>query len=476
MTNALHQSFDSLVVGGTLHTAQRSFAADIAIVGHRIAAVAQPGTLARASAKRVIDASGCDVLPGCIDVHVHLALPFCGTTSCDDFAFGSQAAACGCITSVIDFAIPSAGQTLRQAHEAWLAKAQGQSLVDYAWHLAITRDEHLSEIEKMVELGLPTFKEFMIYESEGWNTDDARMYRTLQLMKQHHAMLLVHAESSRVLDALIAQHHTPEQMRKHGARLHPLTRPNFIEAEAIERAAHWCKVTGGMLYVVHMSTGEGADIVRRVRSEHAPLMAETCTQYLTLTDKVFDGPDGHLFACCPQVKKQADVDRLWRGLHDEVKVVSTDTCSFTRAQKRMWWNEAEGYGDWTKIPMGLPGLDTMVPIMYTLGVQGGRITKNKLVELCASNPAKIMGLWGKKGDIAPGFDADLAIIDPRVSKIVTPKNLQSRCDWSPYEGLQLAGFARTTLVRGRVVVEGGEPDESLRGHGGFLMRGRPMLL
>jgi dihydropyrimidinase len=476
MPSPLHDTFDTLVLGGTLHTAQRSFAADVAITGHRIAAVAQPGTFARSSAKQIIDASGCDVLPGCIDVHVHLALPFCGTISCDDFEAGSKAAACGCVTSVLDFAIPARGQSLRQAHEGWLAKAQGQSLVDYAWHLAITSDAHLSEIEKMVELGLPTFKEFMIYEGEGWNSDDARLYRTLQLMRQHHAMLLVHAESSRVLDTLIAQHHTPAQMRAHGAKLHALTRPNFIEAEAIERAAHWCKVTGGTLYIVHMSTGEGADIVRRCRSEGAPLMAETCTQYLTLTDKVFDGPDGHLFACCPQVKKQPDIDRLWKGLRSDVLVVSTDTCSFTREQKRMWWNDAEGFGDWTKIPMGLPGLDTMVPLMYTLGVQSGRITKNQLVELCAANPAKIMGLWGRKGDVAPGFDADLAIIDPRASKVVTPKNLQSRCDWSPYEGLSLAGFARTTLVRGKVVVDSGAPLAAAKGHGSFMMRGRPMLL
>lgn len=476
MTPTLQDPLDTLILGGTIHSAERSFAADIGIKGHRIAVVAQPGTLARASAKRTIDASGCDVLPGCIDVHVHLALPFCGTTSCDDFEHGSKAAASGCITSVIDFAIPGKGQTLRQAHEAWLAKAAGKSLVDYAWHMAITSDAHLAEIEKMVELGLPTFKEFMIYESEGWNSDDARMYRTLQLMKQHHTMLLVHAESSRVLESLIAQHHTPQQMKTHGAKLHPLTRPNFIEAEAIERAAHWCKVTGGQLYIVHMSTREGAEIVKAARQQGAPLMAETCTQYLTLTDKVFDGADGHLFACCPQVKKQADVDALWNALGRDVLVVSTDTCSFTREQKAMWWDKQAGYGDWTKIPMGLPGLDTMVPLMYTLGVQTSRISINKLVTLCATNPAKIMGLWGRKGDIAVGFDADIAIISSRDSKIVTPANLHSQCDWSPYEGMQLNGFARTTLVRGQVVVEDGKPLDTMRGHGSFMMRSKPQLL
>lgn len=476
MTNALHDSLDTLVVGGTVHSADRSYPADIGIKGHRIALVAQPGTLARGAAKQVIDASGCDVLPGCMDMHVHLALPFCGTTSCDDFEFGSKAAASGCITSVIDFAIPASGQTLRQAHEAWLAKASGKSLVDYAWHMAITSDSHLDEIEKMVELGLPTFKEFMIYEGEGWNSDDSRLYRTLQLMKQHGTMLLVHAESSKVLDGLIAQHYTLEMMKKHGAKLHAMTRPNFVEAEAIERAVHWSSVTGGQLYIVHMSTGEGAEIVKRARAAGTRVMAETCTQYLTLTDKVFDRKDGHLFACCPQVKKQADVDRLWQGLTREVQVVSTDTCSFTRKQKAMWWNDDEGVGDWTKIPMGLPGLDTMVPLMYTLGVQQHRISINQMVALCSSNPAKAMGLWGRKGDIAPGFDADIAIVDGSASKIVTPANLQSRCDWSPYEGMQLSGFARTTLVRGQVVVHEGKPLETMRGHGSFMMRSRPRVV
>lgn len=461
-------NFDTLIAGGTLHTEDAALAADIAITGGRIAAVTLPGVIPASAAGRVIDAGGCEVFPGFLDVHVHLALPFCGTVSCDDFDAGSKAAACGGVTTVIDFAIPGKGQTLRQAHEAWEQKAAGRSIVDYAWHLAITDDRHLEEIPRMIEAGLPTFKQFMIYESEGWNSDDARMFKTLGLLRRHGGVLLVHAESSRLLDGLIREQRTPERMRELGAKLHALTRPNIVEAEAIARSVRLCEETGGQLYIVHMSTGEGADIVRSALARGVPVAAETCVQYLVLDDRVFDRDDGHLFACCPQVKKPADIDRLWRGLGEEVCLVSTDTCSFTREQKAMW------KGDFTKIPMGLPGLDTMIPLLYTLGVKARRITPQQLVGLCAGEPARKMGLWGRKGAIAPGFDADITIIDPRASKTVTPrKTLQSMCDWSPYEGMNLAGFSRTTLVRGTVVVDGGEP-VARPGHGVFLPRVAPV--
>ena len=463
---------DTLIQGGTVHSEHGAHALDVGIINGRIAVLALPGTLSRSEAKHIIDASGCDVLPGCIDVHVHLALPFCGTVSCDDFAFGSRAAACGCVTSVIDFAIPSAGQSLRDAHEAWTAKAAGNSMIDYAWHLAVTRDEHLAEIPRMIDAGLPTFKEFMIYESEGWNSGEARLRATLALMKKHSGMLLVHAEAPRMLEQNIRAYHTPEEMRKHGARLHAMTRPHLVEAQAIKQCVDLCEETGGRLYVVHMSTANGANIVRDAHARGVNVLAETCVQYLVLDERVFDREDGHLFACCPQVKKQSDIDRLWRGVvSGEVSVVSTDTCSFTRAQKQMWWHgdAATGFGDFTKIPMGLPGLDTLVPLMYTQGVKQGRIQMRDLVRLCAGAPARHMGLWGKKGAILPGFDADIAIIDPRASKVVTPKNLQSACDWSPYEGMKLFGFATRTLVRGEVVVRDGAPVGDLR-HGQFLTR------
>lgn len=463
---------DLLISGGTLHTSAASFPGDLAIKDGTIAAIGEPGSFASLPAARTINAAGMDVFPGFIDVHVHLELPFCGTVSCDDFEHGSRAALNGGITSLIDFAIPANGQSLADAHAAWTAKAQGRSLVDFAWHLAITSDRHLDEIPEMVARGLPTFKEFMIYETEGWNSDDARLFTTLERVRDHNGMLLVHAESSKVLDEIIRRHHTPELMKQHGARLHRETRPNFIEAEAIIRAINWCEATGGRLYIVHMSTAEGAEAVLAAQARGVPVLAETCAQYLVLDDSVFDREDGHLFACCPQVKKPADRERLWAGLGDEICIVSTDTCSFTRQQKDMWRvGGPDGYGDWTKIPMGLPGLDTLVPILYTHGVQTGRITHNQLTQLCAFNPANVMGMT-RKGDLAPGLDADVTIINPAESRVVGPHALRSRADWSPYTGMTLSGFAHTVILRGQPVLEAGTIT-ARPGSGRFIPRTLP---
>ena len=332
-----------------------------------------------------------------------------------------------------------------------MKKAEGKSLIDYTFHICITRwNDHKDQIKGMVDRGFTTFKEFMIYESEGWQSDDRAMFGTLEKMKEYGTMLLVHAESARVLDELIARSHTPELMKKYGARLHPMTRPNFIEAEAIQRAVQWCEATCGQLYIVHMSTGEGADIVRAAQARGVPVLAETCVQYLVLDDSVFDREDGHLFACCPQLKKPKDVDRLWKGLRGgEVSVVSTDTCTFNREQKAMW------QGDWTKIPMGMPGLETLMPLTYTHGVLGGKISLEDMCTKLSTNPAKIMGLYPKKGAIQVGADADIAIIHPSKKHKVKSVGggMETNADWSPFEGWDLAGFARTTLSRGEVIVD-----------------------
>jgi dihydropyrimidinase len=438
---------DRIVKGGNVVTPAGPFVGDVGIAGEKIAALGAdlepgPGT-------DVIDATGHHVLPGVLDVHVHLELPFCGTVSADDYRTGTRAGARGGVTTVIDFAIPYAGESLDQAADNWMRKAEGKSLIDYTFHICITRwAEHQSQIKGMVDRGFTTFKEFMIYESEGWQSDDRALFGTLERMREHGTMLLVHAESARVLDELIARHHTPELMARYGARLHPMTRPNFVEAEAIQRVVQWCEATGGQLYIVHMSTGEGSDIVRAAQARGVPVLAETCAQYLVLDDSVFEGEDGHLFACCPQVKKPKDVERLWRGLRDgEVSVVSTDTCTFTREQKAMW------NGDWTKIPMGLPGLETLLPLVYTHGVLGGRLTLEELSMKLSTNPARIMGLYPRKGAIMVGADADLAIIHPTSTRTVSPSTMETNADWSPYDGWELAGFARTTLSRGEVIVD-----------------------
>jgi dihydropyrimidinase len=437
--------YDLVISNATVIGPDGSSVADVAINGETITAVG-PG-LAK-DGREVVDASGKILMPGGLDVHVHLELPFCGTTSSDDWETGTRAAARGGVTTVIDFAIPYGTESLADAFANWSSKAAPKACVDYAFHMAITNwDRHGPEMAAMVAKGCPTFKEFMIYASEGWQSDDRAIFNTLERCKELGAMLLVHAESSRVLDELIARHHTPELMARHGAKLHAITRPDFIEAEAIARAITWAEATGGRLYIVHMSTAKGADIVKAAQARGVDVLAETCAQYLVLDDSAFEGPDGHLFACCPQVKTPKDQARLWQGLVDgEVCVVSTDTCTFTREQKARW------EGDWTKIPMGMPGLETLIPIVYTHGVKVGRLTLEQMVEKCSTNPAKVMGLYPRKGVIAPGSDADLVLIDPDKTIEVDHATMETNADWSPYQGWPLAGFAESTWSRGRRVV------------------------
>ncbi len=448
-------AFDKIVKGGSVATPNGLVRADIGIRGEKVAAI---GSGLKSPDAEIVDAKGHIVLPGALDVHVHLELPFCGTVSSDDYRSGTRAAARGGVTTLIDFAIPykrkRAGrdgeyETLSEAADNWHAKAEGKALIDYTFHMCITNyAEHQHQIRDMVGRGFTTFKEFMIYASEGWQSDDGAMYGTLERMRDNDAMLLVHAESAKVLDSLIARHHTKAMMKKYGARLHAMTRPNFVEFEAIQRAVTWSEVTGGSLYIVHMSTGEGCEIVKEAQAGGVPVVAETCAQYLVLDDSVFGKKDGHLYACCPQLKKPEDVDRLWEGLRSgEVSVVSTDTCTFTRRQKAMW------KGDWTKIPMGMPGLETLLPLVYTEGVLKNRITIDQMVQKLCTNPAKLMGLYPRKGALEVGSDADMAIIHPKKTIKVDHAKMETNADWSPFQGRSLAGFARTTIRRGETIVD-----------------------
>lgn len=462
-------SADTIIANGTVVHAKGTEKADVAIAGDKIVKVGKGLTKkAGGNGTRVIDATGCYVMPGAMDVHVHLELPFCGTTSADDYNTGTRAAARGGVTTVIDFAIPYGDESLQNAVDNWMSRAQ-KACVDYSFHVAVTKwERHKHEMADMVKQGLTTFKQFMIYEKEGWQADDAAIFGALEKCRELNAMLLIHAESSRVLDELIARHHNEEEMKQLGAQLHAITRPNFIEAEAIQRAVKWAEVTGGRLYIVHMSTAEGTDIIAEAQKRGLRnIFAETCVQYLVLDDSVFKGEDGHLYACCPQIKKKPDQARIWKGLKkDTVSVISTDTCTFNREQKAMW------NGDWTRIPMGLPGLETLVPLVYTYGVTKGKLSINELVKKCSTVPARMMGLGDRKGQIKKGFDADIAIIHPKHKIKVNPAEMETNADWSPYEGWSLAGFARTTLCRGRVIVDDykfcGE-----NGWGRFLPRGTP---
>jgi dihydropyrimidinase len=257
--------FDTIVQGGKVVTPRGTSVTDIGISGEKIAVIDK--NLEVGAGTRVIDARDHYVIPGVLDVHVHLELPFMGAVSADDYRTGTRAGARGGVTTLIDFAIPYAGDSLSDAADKWMKRAEGKAMIDYTFHICITRyNEHKDQIKGMVDRGFTTFKEFMIYESEGWQSDDRALFGTLEKMKEYGTMLLVHAESSRVLDELIARHHTPELMKEYGARLHRMTRPNFIEAEAIQRVITWSEATGGQLYIVHMSTAEGTEHVKAAQA------------------------------------------------------------------------------------------------------------------------------------------------------------------------------------------------------------------
>ena len=464
--------FDTIISNGRVVTATETTAADVAIRGEKIVAIGKGLAAANRNGAQIVDAKGRYVIPGGVDVHVHLALPFCGTTSADDYDSGTRSAACGGVTTLIDFAIPYGDETLQQGLDNWHAKADGNACIDYSFHMAITKwEKHRKEIPRIFKQGIPTFKQFMIYEKEGWQSDDAAIFGALEVLKDLGGLLLIHAESSRVLDMLIERHHNKAEMQKHGVYLHTITRPNFVEAEAIERVIRWTRETGGRSFIVHMSTADGADLIKRAQTDGVDILAETCVQYLTLDDNAFKRKnDGHMYATCPQLKKPADMRRLWKGLHDgEVCNISTDTCTFTTKQKAMW------KGDWTKIPMGMPGLETLLPLVYTKGVLGRKLTVNEFVNKCCTAPAKIMGMYPRKGAIAVGSDADISIIHPTKKRKVDWRRMQTNCDWSPVQGWELAGFAEHTFSRGKQIVK----DYKFcgrNGHGKFVPRtgvGRP---
>ena len=457
--------FDTIITNGTLVTDQGSRKADLGIRGEKIAAIGR-GLAKRAGERAaIIDAEGRYVIPGGIDAHVHLDLPVGGLVTADDYDSGTRMAACGGVTTVIDFATPTGDESLRQALDNWHARAVGKACVDYAFHMSLTNlSRQAREIPRMIDAGVPTFKQYMIYANEGLQSDDADIYRALEILRDAGGMLLLHAESPGVLDMLIARHHTRAKMKEFGARLHTMTRPNVIEAEAVSRAIHWARATRGRLFFVHLSTAEAVESVACAQAEGVPVLAETCAHYLVLDERVFERDDGHLYATCPQVKRPRDRARLWDGVcAGTLCSVSTDTCSFTRAQKDRW------RGDWTRIPMGLPGLETLLPVVYTFGVLKRRLTVSEFVQRCCTNPARVMGLYPRKGTLEVGSDADVVVFHPNKRRRVDWRKMQSRCDWHPLQGRLLAGFAEHTFSRGAHVVQ----DYGFvgrDGHGRFIPR------
>jgi dihydropyrimidinase len=420
-----------------------AYQASIGIDKGRIAAIALPGS--QLEARQEIDASGSLVMPGVIDVHVHMELPVTGTVSSDDFASGTRAAAFGGVTTIIDFATQAKGQTLMQSIRARRALADPEVSVDYSLHCAITdwTPKIRREMERVAAYGVTSFKLFMAYDERGWMADDGMLYECFEEAASLGAVVGVHAENP-----LLIRTFTRRALAsgKRGAWLHSLSRPNLSESEAVQRAIHLASQSDARAHIFHMTTKEACQIVEEWQSHGYPVTAETCPQFLTLTNQIYRRRNGHLYATCPPVRTEEDLESLWEGLEKgTVHVVSTDHCAFTREQKDAW------RGDFRRMRFGLPGVETLLPIVFTDGYMSRRISAVTMVEVLCSNPAKIFGLYPRKGTIRLGSDADLLIIDPASTRKVTPQRLHMNCDYSPYQGRSLRGFPSVTILRGEVI-------------------------
>src|ERR1022692_4747674 len=441
-------AFDTIIVNGTVVTATDTYVADVAISGGKIAAIGLH--IPQANVSKIIDATGKYVFPGGIDAHTHLDMPFGGSTSADDFLTGTTAAACGGTTTIVDFAIQYKGQDLRTAFDAWMKKADGRAVSDYAFHCIMTDvpDARLDEMSALVREGVTSFKLFMAYPGV-FMLDDASIFRVLRTTAKNGAMVCMHAENGGAIDVIVQQ---ALAEGKTAPKYHALTRPTTFEAEAVSRAIALAEMAGAPVYIVHLSCNEALEKVREARDRGLPVYAETCPQYLYLSLDNFDvsGFEGAKYVFTPPLREKWHQEKLWNGLKtDHLQVVSTDHCPFCfKEQKEL------GRDDFTKIPNGGPGIEHRMSLIYSGGVAQGRFSVNRFVELVSTTPAKIFGLYPRKGTIAVGSDADLVIFDPNRQHTISAKTHHMRVDYSMFEGIQVTGMPDVVLSRGRVVVEG----------------------
>jgi dihydropyrimidinase len=451
-----------LIKNGTIVTACDTYRGDVLVEGERIATI---GTSLSIAADTIIDATGKYVLPGGVDCHTHLDMPFGGTTSADDFESGTTAAAFGGTTSIVDFAIQYRGQTLHHAWETWMKKAEGRAVIDYGFHMIMTEvdDQRELEMDALVRQGVTSFKLFMAYPGV-FMVDDASIFKALLRTGRNGGTICMHAENGGVIDVLVrqalAQGHT-------APKYHALTRPARAEAEATHRAIALAEIADVPVYIVHLSAHEALEMVTEARDRGLMAYAETCPQYLFLSYENYEEPgfEGAKYVMSPPLRPKEGQDRLWRGLRfNDLQAISTDHCPFCmKEQKEL------GTNDFSKIPNGAPGIETRMSLVYDGGVRTGRISLNRFVELTSTSPAKIFGLFPRKGTIAPGSDADIVVFDPEKTLTLSAKTLHMKVDYNPYEGRTLTGATETVLSRGRVVIENGR-FVGRAGAGSFIKR------
>lgn len=434
--------YDLVIKNGTAVTAVSTQKADIAINGEKIAAIGE-----NLAGRREIDANGMLVTPGAVDIHVHLQMPIGKFTSTDDFFSGTQAAAFGGTTTIIDFVETRPDETMVQAIAARRALADPQVVVDYGLHMTIgpTEIAKLDEVPAAFAAGCQSFKLYMAY---GLRLHDGELLAALTAVKNSGGIPVVHAENWDIICQLIAENLAQGNTTPHW---HPRSRPARFEAEATRRVIEIADFVGTPVHIFHVSCQETVQAIAAARQAGLPVTGETCPQYLFLTWDAYDalGVDGTLPVCSPPIRSQAQQEALWQALQNgDLQMVTTDHCPFTREEK------AAGLGNYSQIPGGVPSIEMRFTAVYQ-AVQQGKLSLNQWVDLCCTAPARLMGL-NNKGDIAPGCDADLVIFDPNRQVTLSTDFLHETAGWTPYEGLQLQGWPRTILCRGQVVVDDGE--------------------